>query len=261
MFLAVLDGYDHRSLAVLALLVVSGIAMGHGWGEVWGSGGPIDLRLGLMWVWLGVVLPWRVRPAHDICLLGLGMVGGGLIETWGTWTGVWWYFTRERPPWWVVPAWATTALAGQRTAYLIVELGRRLPERLRGTMATRALRASYWCVLPAFALSMAWFSARAACWPAVTVAAATMIVVIASSRSPDLDVIAFAAGSLLGVFIESWGTQHGCWTYYTRQTPPAVAIFAHGFATLGFLRAYEFATWVFERYRKSIHSAGWVARE
>jgi hypothetical protein len=52
-----------------------------------------------------------------------------------------------------------------------------------------------------------------------------------------LAVLAFAAGSGLGYFLERWGTTRLCWTYYTRQTPPVFAVFAHGLAAVAFWRA------------------------
>ena len=199
-----LSGYDRKSLAALVLLVVSGLALGRGWDDLFGSGRP-DWLLVVMWGWLAIVLPWRVSPGRDVLLLVLGFGGGALIETWGTWTGVWWYLTEERPPWWVIPAWSTTALAGERTATLIGVVVRKLAGSLAEGRIGRIPKWSYWIVLPLFALAMTRFSWPAASGRAVAVAVVTMAVVIASTRRPSHDLAAFAAGSLLGAFIEPWG--------------------------------------------------------
>lgn len=241
---AILAGYDRKSLAAIVLLVVSGLALGRGWDDLFGSGKP-DWLLIVMWAWLAVVLPWRVSPGRDVLLLVIGFGGGALIETWGTWTGVWWYFTAERPPWWVIPAWSTTALAGERTANLI-EL---LAGKLAGTRIGRMPKYMYWVVLPGFAIAMTRFSWPAASGRAVAVAAVTMAVVIASTRRPAHDLAAFAAGSLLGVFIEPWGTGHRVWTYYTLEVPPVEAVLAHGFATVAFLRATGWVQLAWEAWR------------
>lgn len=244
----ILSGYDRRSAAAFALLVGSGLALGRGWDDLFGSGRP-DWLLLVMWGWLAVVLPWRVRPGRDVLLLVLGFGGGALIETWGTWTGVWWYFTQERPPWWVIPAWSTTALAGERTATLIGLVAGKLSGAARARGMSRIPKWSYWIVLPLFALAMTRFSWPAASGRAVAVAVVTMAIVIASTRRPEHDLAAFLAGSLLGVFIEPWGTGHRVWTYYTLEVPPVEAVFAHGFATVAFLRATEWTRLVWEAWR------------
>jgi len=105
-----------------------------------------------------------------------------------------------------------------------------------------------------FAVSMTAFSSRAASWPAVAIAAGTMALIIVPTRSPRDDVVAFLAGSLLGAFIEPWGTGHAVWTYYTRETPPLVAVFAHGFATLAFLRATDVAQRVYRHLSSGVRA-------
>ena len=67
-----------------------------------------------------------------------------------------------------------------------------------------------------------------------------LIIVAFLSLTPTdhrLAVLTFVAGSGLGYFLERWGTTRLCWTYYTRQTPPIFAVFAHGFAAVAFWRA------------------------
>lgn len=49
-------------------------------------------------------------------------------------------------------------------------------------------------------------------------------------RDYRLSVITFYAGSAVGYSLEVWGTTRACWTYYTFETPPLFAIFAHGMA-------------------------------
>ena len=49
-------------------------------------------------------------------------------------------------------------------------------------------------------------------------------------------VLIFVAGAGLGYFLEVWGTTRQCWTYYTHQTPPLFAVFAHGLAAVAFWR-------------------------
>ena len=50
------------------------------------------------------------------------------------------------------------------------------------------------------------------------------------------DMTLMLGGSLLGIFLEYWGTSRYCWTYYTREIPPIFAVVAHGMASIAFQR-------------------------
>ncbi len=54
----------------------------------------------------------------------------------------------------------------------------------------------------------------------------------------------FVAGSILGIFLEYWGTSRRCWTYHTNEVPPLIAVFAHGFASVAFVRATSILSWM-----------------
>ena len=68
------------------------------------------------------------------------------------------------------------------------------------------------------------------------VVVALIVAVAVRCPNPRRDVVAFLSGTALGVLLEYWGTSRGCWTYYTREVPPAVAVVAHGFAAVAFNR-------------------------
>ena len=53
------------------------------------------------------------------------MIGGLVIEAWGTQTLLWTYYTAERPPLWIIPAWPIASLTIDRLARLADRL---LPE-------------------------------------------------------------------------------------------------------------------------------------
>jgi hypothetical protein len=65
---------------------------------------------------------------------------------------------------------------------------------------------------------------------------AAMIILVMIPGNSRQDVCLMIGGSLLGVVIEYYGTSRHIWTYYTREIPPVVAVFAHGFASIGFQR-------------------------
>src|SRR4029077_5471921 len=76
---------------------------------------------------------WRFVPGRDVRLAVAAFVGGALIETWGTRSGLWTYFTHEKPPLLILPAWPLAALATERVAR-VVDRGfpRRAPRLLYG---------------------------------------------------------------------------------------------------------------------------------
>ncbi|MEW6569195.1 MAG: hypothetical protein AB1449_13720 [Chloroflexota bacterium] len=64
----------------------------------------------------------------DAGIVAIGLAGGLVIESWGTQTGLWSYFTYERPPLWILPAWPVASLAIERLTRL---LDRHLPDSRR----------------------------------------------------------------------------------------------------------------------------------
>jgi hypothetical protein len=160
----------------------------------------------------------------------VGLVGGLVIESWGTQTNIWHYFTAERPPLWIVPAWPIASLSIDRLY--------RWLQRLLPSSSPRAwpFAALYALIFPAFYALMLAFV-----WPtlgkSLTVAALILCAfLILTPVDPRAMVLTFIAGAGLGYFLELWGTTRECWTYYTLETPPLFAVLAHGMAAVAFWR-------------------------
>lgn len=179
----------------------------------------------------------------DAWIIAVGMAGGLAIESWGTQTHLWNYYTSERPPLWIIPAWPVASLAiGRLTRFLSIGAdyaGQSLRVvHLPGLWARLAnYRTLYWLIFPAFYLLMLVFV-----WPTLdkpatwlSLMASALLIITPSDRR--MAVLIFTAGSALGYFLELWGTTRACWTYYTFQTPPVFAVFAHGLASVAFWRA------------------------
>ena len=103
-------------------------------------------------------------------------------------------------------------------------------------LGERVLRRAYFVLIPGFVVWMTAFL-----WPhrapiASRLVVVAMLVVATHTRDPRRDLALLLAGSALGVALEYWGTSRECWTYYTQQVPPPVAVFAHGFAAVAFSR-------------------------
>ena len=195
------------------------------------------------WLLLGIfaamtlLIMSRADLGADALTVLVGLVGGLVIEAWGTQTDLWFYYTNERPPLWIIPAWPIASLSIDR---IVRALHKLLPNR-----QPLLTQVAYWLVFSAFYVLMLSFVAptldRSFTWMALSFSA--LLILIPANRRTAL--LTFAAGSGLGYFLELWGTTRGCWTYYTYQTPPLFAILAHGMAAVAFWRAAQLmrSTW------------------
>ncbi len=231
--------YDLRSLVVFLIMIGLCSLVGITWWELLLRNiHVVDWVLVGIWIFMFALLCWDVRFEKDVPLFLSAAVGGLVIEWWGTNTELWWYFTRERPPVWILVAWPAAALATDRLAFL---LGRIVPRE------KRVWAVLYWIVLPVFVFGMTRFL-----WPTIALFAsqfvvALMIGIVVSGRNYRRDVVLFAAGSFLGIFLEYWGTSRHCWNYYTGGIPPFISVVAHGFASVAFTRALRVLQWAANR--------------
>ncbi len=197
------------------------------WGGAW--------WLYIDWLLLGIFLVMSLlimsgaNLRADAFIVLVGLFGGLVIESWGTQTNIWFYYTAERPPLWIIPAWPIASLSIDRLV--------RLSSRLAPTAALEIYKISYWLIFPAFFALMIVFVAPTFDKSFTLMALLLCALLILTPTDHRLAVLTFAAGSGLGYFLELWGTTRACWTYYTYQTPPLFAVLAHGMAALAFWRA------------------------
>ncbi len=235
-------GYDRRSLWALLLLVGTGTAVGYHWNDLLDTNGQLDVLLLGIWVVMAALIAYNVSPRRDLALLAVGLCGGFVIEWWGTTTGLWRYFTDERPPLWILPAWPIAALSTDRIGGLFGRIATRVEARYGkgdSPRLTNAYRVAFYLMVPAFVVGMIAFS-----WPArgvlsTKVVFALMAALALYSPAPRRDVLVFLSGAALGIFLEYWGTSRMCWIYYTEQVPPPIAVLAHGFAAIAFARGAD----------------------
>ena len=197
------------------------------------------------WLLLGIfaVMSLLIMAGADLkadaLIILVGAAGGLVIESWGTQTRLWTYFTLERPPLWIIPAWPIASLAIDRLTRLldlvVAALVARLPERLKSSL--RNGTSLYWLTFAAFYALMLVFVWPTAGKSLTLMALGLCALLILTPTDHRLAVLTFVAGSGLGYFLECWGTTRECWTYYTRQTPPLFAVLAHGMAAVAFWRA------------------------
>jgi len=186
------------------------------------------------WLLLGIfgfmslTIMARANLRVDALIILVGMGGGLVIESWGTQTNLWHYYTAERPPLWIIPAWPIASLSIDR---ITRSLG-----WATAKWSDSIFRALYWPVMGIFYLMMMVFVAPTFDKPYTWVALVISALMILTPPSQRTALLVFLAGSALGYFLELWGTTRECWTYYTNETPPAFAVFAHGMAAVAFWR-------------------------
>lgn len=187
------------------------------------------------WLLIGIFLVMTIlimagaNLRKDFWILSVGLAGGLVIESWGTQTELWTYYTLERPPLWIIPAWPIASLSIDRLVrisdrYLLIRTG------------TKGIVIAYWLLFVSFMGLMLYFV-----WPTLdkplTIAALLLSAfLILTPTNHRLAILTFLAGAGLGYFLEYWGTTRLCWTYYTEQTPPLFAVLAHGMAAVAFWR-------------------------
>jgi hypothetical protein len=164
----------------------------------------------------------------DAWIVLVGLCGGLAIESWGTQTHLWTYFTFERPPLWIIPAWPIASLSIDRLVRFLQLAVGRFPGRLYKSL--------YWVIFPGFFAFMVYFVWPTLDKPLTWMALLGCAVLTLAPTDHRMAVLTFLAGTGLGYFLERWGTTRECWTYYTHQTPPLFAVFAHGLAAVAFWR-------------------------
>jgi hypothetical protein len=202
------------------------------------------------WLLLGVFLVMSALIVvgadlrTDLLIVFVGTFGGLVIESWGTQTLLWTYYTNERPPLWIIPAWPIASLSIDRLVRFLDVLVRSRRERL--------FRVGYWVIFLAFMLLMLPFVLPTISLPMTLGALVLCVFLIATPTDHRLAVLTFLAGSGLGYFLERWGTTRLCWTYYTQETPPLFAVLAHGMAAVAFWRTSLLLKPYYERSRSAV---------
>lgn len=188
----------------------------------------IDWLLLGIFAFMSVTIMARADLKADSLIVFVGLCGGLVIESWGTQTNLWFYYTAERPPLWIIPAWPIASLSIDRLA--------RALNWATVKVSGSAFRALYWLTFLGFYALMLWFVAPTFDKSYTLLALLICALMILTPTDYRMALVTFVAGSALGYFLELWGTTRECWTYYTYQTPPFFAVLAHGMAAVAFWR-------------------------
>jgi len=133
----------------------------------------------------------------DALIVTVGLAGGLVIEGWGTQTNLWRYYTHERPPLWIIPAWPMASLAIDRLYRALT--------RISNIHASRPTsRLLYWLIFPAFyglLLAFVWPTLDKSLTLGALAVCALLIITPIDQRAA---VLTFGAGAGLGYFLEVW---------------------------------------------------------
>ena len=191
------------------------------------------------WLLIGVFLFMsltiisRANLRTDGLIVFVGIFGGLAIESWGTQTNLWHYYTAERPPLWIIPAWPIASLSIDRITRAFLFFTTKFTKGLKEKNIFRFL---YWSIFASFYALMLAFVAptfdKSYTWLSLLLCG----LLILTPTDHRTAVLTFLAGAGLGYYLELWGTTRECWTYYTFQKPPFFAVLAHGMAAVAFWR-------------------------
>jgi hypothetical protein len=210
----------------------------------------IDWLLIAIFAFMSITIIARADLKTDLLIIFVGICGGLAIESWGTQTNLWFYYTDERPPLWIIPAWPIASLSIDRISKFLDWVIRRFTtestepgEIFRRSFSMRFVnsavmfRVLYWLTFASFLSLMIIFVAPTFDKSYTSLSLILCILLIFTPTDHRFALLTFLAGAGLGYYLELWGTTRQCWTYYTYETPPLFAILAHGMAAVAFWRA------------------------
>jgi hypothetical protein len=199
------------------------------------------LLLGIF-AFMSLTIMARADLRRDALIVFVGILGGLVIESWGTQTNLWHYYTAERPPLWIIPAWPIASLSIDRITRLLDWGIKRLSPKTAKihkwkNFGGHVFQVLYWAIFMGFYALMLCFVAPTFGKSFTIMALLLVALLTLTPIDHRYATLTFLAGAGLGYFLELWGTTRECWTYYTYQTPPFFAILAHGMAAVAFWRA------------------------
>lgn len=196
-----------------------------------------------IFLFMSLTILLRANLRTDVLIVFVGVFGGLAIESWGTQTNLWHYYTAERPPLWIIPAWPIASLSIDRITRMLLFLNTKVSKYTKKNSFVTIVsfvfnfKTIYWITFAFFYALMLLFVAptfdNSYTWLSLLLCG----LLILTPTDHRMAVLTFLAGAGLGYYLELWGTTRECWTYYTFEKPPFFAVLAHGMAAVAFWRA------------------------
>ncbi len=209
----------------------------------------MDWLLFGVFLFMSITIVARANLKTDVLIVFVGICGGLAIESWGTQTNLWHYYTAERPPLWIIPAWPIANLSIDRITRFLNWMIEQTCKRVRPTVLSSLFTVLYWLTFASFLTLMLVFVSPTFDKSYTWLALILCILLIITPTDRRFALLTFIAGAGLGYFLELWGTTRECWIYYTLQKPPLFAVLAHGMAAVAFWRAGLLVKLVFGKIR------------
>jgi hypothetical protein len=206
------------------------------------------LLLGIF-LFMSITIVARANIKTDLLIVFVGMFGGLAIEGWGTQTELWHYYTAERPPLWIIPAWPIASLSIDRITRFANWMIWKLETHFGKEIHPSSFILLYWITFASFLTLMLVFVSPTFDKSFTLLATLLCVMLILTPTDYRFALLTFIAGAGLGYFLELWGTTRQCWTYYTYETPPFFAVLAHGMAAVAFWRAGLLMKMVLEKLK------------
>ncbi|MBK7453959.1 MAG: hypothetical protein IPJ46_09670 [Anaerolineales bacterium] len=210
----------------------------------------MDWLLFGIFLFMSITIVARADLRTDVLIVFVGMCGGLAIESWGTQTNLWHYYTAERPPLWIIPAWPIANLSIDRITRLLNWAIEQASRKSKPAILHFLFFAVYWITFACFLILMLVFVSPTFDKSYTWLSLMLCVLLILTPTDHRFAVLTFIAGAGLGYFLELWGTTRECWTYYTNETPPFFAVLAHGMAAVAFWRAGLLMKMIWERVRR-----------
>jgi len=210
-----------------------------------------DWLLVNIFLFMSLAIMARADLRKDVRMIAVGLAGGLVIESWGTQTEIWTYYTAERPPLWIIPAWPIAGLTIDRMVTALDRLTKWAEKTVSGRFSLPANLwiPGYWLALLAYFAILIDYVAptfdKSFTWIAVGLVAFFILTPV----NERIALLTFLAGSALGYYLELWGTTREAWTYYTLATPPLFAVLSHGMAAIAFWRCVMWVDWGLKHLR------------
>ena len=214
-----------------------------------------------IFLFMSVAIVSRADLGLDSLTIFVATFGGLVIESWGTQTNLWHYYTAERPPLWIIPAWPIATLTINRMVRLLNFINTKVTDVLKGKSLEPFvsfvfnLKTIYWFLFPVFFALMLSFVAPTFDKSYTLLSILLVALLILTPTNYRTAVLTFIAGAGLGYYLELWGTTRECWTYYTFQKPPLFAVLAHGMAAVAFWRTENLVKLVWSKIKPGSFSA------
>src|SRR5262249_1837713 len=159
----------------------------------------IDWLLIGIFAFMSITIIARANLKTDLLIIFVGISGGLAIESWGTQTNLWHYYTTERPPLWIIPAWPIASLSIDR-------ITRFLDYGLQNLLTwDSVIKILYWLIFAAFLSLMLVFVAPTFDKSFTWLSLGLCILLIFTPTDHRFAFLTFLAGSGLGFYLELWG--------------------------------------------------------